>query len=122
MKTPYKVWSLLHSYEAYSGQEHLDVEHIRTAVAQGKLVQGRIRFDELNAREAKIFDNTGGTVVIQGRRDINRAMEGDLVAVEKYPATTLRKLGADLVDADDSDFETCAKDDAASGPGMGGHR
>jgi len=65
--------------------EHLNIETVKEQIEKGELKQGIMRINPYNRSEGYItiagYDHD---VFIDGR-DQNRAMEGDLVAIEIYP-------------------------------------
>jgi hypothetical protein len=59
---------------------HLSMSDINVGLDNGTLLKGKIIVSSHNSEEAKIEAN-GGTVMINGRKDMNRALDGDEVVV-----------------------------------------
>ena len=72
--------------ESYSiNEEHLEEEETQSQLAQGELVACRLQIDNAsdgNTATAKVCDPDSPDIHIRSRVDINRAFNGDIVAVE----------------------------------------
>lgn len=93
---------------------HLSVSDIKIGLDSGSLLKGKIIVSSHNSGEAKIEAN-GGTIMINGRKDMNRSLDGDEVVVrvnvrEKWGRSSGSLTLSHQLDAVDSD----AIDDAIS--------
>ena len=72
--------------ESYSiNEEHLEEEETQTQLAGGELVTCRLQIDNFsdgNTAKAKVGDPNSPDIHINSRVDMNRAFNGDMVAVE----------------------------------------
>jgi hypothetical protein len=77
----------LHRSSFYS--PHIPTTSIAEGLAIGKYIRGKFNVYRHNNLEAEVQDASGksqaGVIVISGRQDMNRAMEGDEVIVQVYP-------------------------------------
>ena len=68
--------------------EHVKIDQLLSGVKTGKYFQGKFHVNPSNYLEGSIMTNKGGkdiTILIQGRMDMNRALDTDVVAVELRP-------------------------------------
>lgn len=76
-------------------RKHLPLSQIQTAVKAGRLFQGVLRPDIHSWVDCTVNVRSAGsdqvTVLISGREAINRAMDGDIVAIELLPRAQWRK-------------------------------
>ncbi|EJU00604.1 RNB-domain-containing protein [Dacryopinax primogenitus] len=97
--------------------EYLPAGTLDAGVAGGKLYEGRFNPNQYNYLEG--FINSAALVrpiLVIGRRDLNRAVAGDLVVVELYPESEWKAPGDEVVDQD----LTLAADDADDSDGEEG--
>ncbi|KAG0246451.1 mitotic control protein dis3 [Mortierella sp. GBAus27b] len=74
-------------------EEHLSPAHLSNGIKNGKYYQGKLGISSYNYLEGSIFskiDGAEGTVLIVGRQNLNRAFDGDIVAVELLPKSEWR--------------------------------
>ncbi|KAJ2000388.1 exosome catalytic subunit dis3 [Coemansia thaxteri] len=109
------------AWDAYP--EYLSPVQIQAGIKSGMLVQGTLQIAPYNYLEGSIFaacpDGKERRVLIIGRKDMNRAIQGDKVAVQILPRSQWRKApSAALVDEDeDAVPDIDAKADVASSGG-----
>lgn len=78
--------------------DHLGVDEIKQGLASGKLIKGGIRTSRYNPFEAYVMNEaTGDSVLLDGRSAMNRAIDGDVVAVEILPESDWVRPGSKLV-------------------------
>eukprot|EP00887_Chlorella_sp_A99_P004969 scaffold4.g4969.t1 len=66
--------------------EHKPMSEITTGIKAGRYHQGALRVSRFNAFEGWVdSESVGADILISGRADMNRAMDGDVVAVELLP-------------------------------------
>lgn len=68
--------------------EHVKMDQVLSGIKTGKYLQGKLLVSHTNYLEASIMTAIGGVptrIIIQGRMDMNRAMDSDTVAVELLP-------------------------------------
>ena len=101
-------------FEAY-----LDANDIKEGLASGKLIKGGVRTSRYNPFEAHVMnEGTGEGVLLSGRAAMNRAIDGDLVAVEILPESKWIRPGGMIItgtaeeDKETSSADVDAKDDA----------
>ena len=101
-------------FEAY-----LDANDIKEGLASGKLIKGGVRTSRYNPFEAHVMnEGTGEGVLLSGRAAMNRAIDGDLVAVEILPESQWIRPGGMIItgtaeeDKETSSADVDAKDDA----------
>uniref|UniRef100_A0A0D6QW77 Uncharacterized protein n=1 Tax=Araucaria cunninghamii TaxID=56994 RepID=A0A0D6QW77_ARACU len=67
-------------------REHKPMSEITSGLHQGIYHQGKLRVNRYNPFEAYVgSESIGDEIVIYGRADMNRAFDGDIVAVELLP-------------------------------------
>jgi exosome complex exonuclease DIS3/RRP44 len=70
-------------------EEHWSLTDITAAIRDGKAAQGRMRTKRFNAMEGFVHTETSGTqtaLAVSGRANMNRAVDGDTVAVVELSA------------------------------------
>ncbi|KAF9581039.1 exosome catalytic subunit dis3 [Lunasporangiospora selenospora] len=80
--------------------EHLTPLHLSNGIKNGKFYQGKIGISSHNYLEGSIFTKVNGqetTVLIVGRENLNRAVDGDIVAVEILPKSEWRTTPTGVV-------------------------
>lgn len=66
-------------------QEYWSEEKVKEAVAKNKVIVGALRINSKKPTTAFISDSSGKDVMMPSREDRNRALDGDVVAVEVNP-------------------------------------
>ncbi|KAI9322216.1 exosome complex exonuclease RRP44 [Dichotomocladium elegans] len=87
--------------------EHLSQVHITNGIKKGTLIQGSLNVSTHNVLEATIVGNVEGepkTIFILGRKNMNRCIQGDIVAVELLPKEQWKK-STSLAVEDEEDEE-----------------
>jgi len=76
-------------------QPHLSSKEIAQRVADGRLRQGKLGTSGYNYREGtvRLFNAPWPEVLVSGLTDMNRALDGDVVAIEMLPPTQWKKKG-----------------------------
>ena len=78
--------------------EYLDANVVKDGLATGKFIKGGLRTSRYNPFEAHVLNEaTGDSVLLSGRAAMNRAIDGDLVAVEILPESEWVRPGSRLV-------------------------
>ena len=78
--------------------EYLDANVVKDGLAMGKFIKGGLRTSRYNPFEAHVLNEaTGDSVLLSGRAAMNRAIDGDLVAVEILPESEWVRPGSRLV-------------------------
>eukprot|EP00850_Spirogloea_muscicola_P015313 SM000116S24234 [mRNA] locus=s116:202438:210497:+ [translate_table: standard] len=87
--------------------EHKPMSEITEGLRRGVFHQGRLRVHPYNSQEAYVgSESVGDEILICGRFDLNRAVDGDVVAVELLPEESWRETGRQkLADVDEADDE-----------------
>lgn len=81
--------------------EHLPPSTLQVGVKSGKFLQGFFNPSTYNYLEATVNSSTiERPILLVGREAHNRAVSGDVVAVELLPESEWRSTGDDVVDAD----------------------
>ncbi|KAF2070189.1 hypothetical protein CYY_008494 [Polysphondylium violaceum] len=98
----------------FSFTEHKPISLLSEEIKNGKVFQGIFRTSMTNYKEATVQSNTlEKDILIQGIENLNRAVDGDIVAVELFPESewktpsTMIMLENDGVEEDD---DSIAKD------------
>ncbi|KAJ1827375.1 exosome catalytic subunit dis3, partial [Coemansia sp. RSA 2599] len=99
--------------------EHLTSVQIQAGLKASVLLQGTLQIAPYNYLEGSIYtkfpDGKERRVLIVGRKDMNRAIQGDKVAVKLHPRSQWRKApSAALVDEDEDAVPDIAKTDSAA--------
>jgi exosome complex exonuclease DIS3/RRP44 len=77
--------------------EHLPLSELTRALKEGRVHQGALRVSRFNAFEAWVgSDAVGCDILISGRTDTNRALDGDIVAVELLPEAQWKRVSSHL--------------------------
>jgi exosome complex exonuclease DIS3/RRP44 len=77
--------------------EHLALSALTRGLKEGRLHQGALRVSRFNPHEGFVgCDAVGADVLISGREDMNRALDGDIVAVELLPEAQWKRCSARL--------------------------
>ncbi|RRT83738.1 hypothetical protein B296_00009843 [Ensete ventricosum] len=85
--------------------EHKPMSEITSGLHHGVYHQGKLRVNRYNPFEAYVgSESIGDEIVIYGRSNMNRAFDGDIVAVELLPQDQWRD-GKSMIIADDEDDE-----------------
>ena len=67
-------------------EQHRPAAELAAGVAAGRLHQGALRVSRFNPFEGWVASQSvGGEILVSGRIDMNRALDGDVVAVELLP-------------------------------------
>ncbi|KAI9179099.1 exosome catalytic subunit dis3 [Blastocladiella emersonii ATCC 22665] len=109
---------------AYDYPEHLAPSTVGSAVLAGTLYQGTLQIAAHNANEAYIIATVkaddgsplvaDNKIYVQGRKHLNRAMQGDVVAIELFPRNAwIGAADQAIADSDDDDEEDAAAAAAA---------
>ncbi|XP_039134558.1 exosome complex exonuclease RRP44 homolog A [Dioscorea cayenensis subsp. rotundata] len=87
--------------------EHKPMSEITAGLLRGIFHQGKLRVNRYNPLEAYVgSESIGDEIVIYGRTHMNRAFDGDIVAVELLPQEQWREAKSLIVvDGDDDDEE-----------------
>ncbi|EDR25648.1 exosome complex exonuclease RRP44, putative [Entamoeba dispar SAW760] len=70
---------------------HLTKEEITRLISEKKLVQGSVRMNRFNFKEATVYTTEKEEILVSGLEDINRAVEGDIVALQILPKDQWKK-------------------------------
>ncbi|KAL5706081.1 Exosome complex exonuclease RRP44 A [Ranunculus cassubicifolius] len=85
--------------------EHKPMSEITSGLHRGIYHQGKLRVNRYNPFEAYVgSESIGEEIVVHGRGNMNRAFDGDVVAVELLPKEQWNQ-GSSLSTADDEDEE-----------------
>eukprot|EP00897_Mesotaenium_endlicherianum_P007577 jgi/Mesen1/6848/ME000351S05966 len=89
------------------GEQHKGMAEITAGLQRGIFHQGKLRVGRYNCWEAYVgSESLGDEVLILGRPDMNRAVDGDVVAVQLYPRDQWREASAGhLAEAHDDEEE-----------------
>ncbi|KAJ2391829.1 exosome catalytic subunit dis3, partial [Coemansia sp. RSA 2603] len=107
----------LEKWEGYP--EHLSAVQMQAGLKASILLQATLQIAPYNYLEGSIYtkfpDGKERRVLIVGRRDMNRAVQGDRVAVQIHPRSLWRKApSAALVDEDEDAVPDISKKDSAA--------
>eukprot|EP00741_Cyanophora_paradoxa_P002860 tig00000640_g2776.t1 len=95
--------------------EHLSPSEIAERVKAGNVYQGSLRMNPYNCFEGYLFaQDLDKDILIRGREDLNRAIDGDVVAVQLLPESQWRAPSDRLAVDNDEDEE---EDEAAGEAG-----
>ncbi|KAF9088934.1 exosome catalytic subunit dis3 [Mortierella sp. GBA35] len=86
--------------------EHLSPAHISNGIKSGKYLQGKLGISSHNYLEGSIYtkiDGVEGTILIVGRQNLNRAVDGDIIAVELLPKSEWRTTPTGVVVDEDEE-------------------
>ncbi|KAI7855492.1 exosome complex exonuclease RRP44-like protein [Circinella umbellata] len=88
-------------------EEHKTAAQIANGIKKGSLVQGTLNISQHNVLEGTIYGEMDGeprTIYILGRKNMNRCIQGDIVAVEILPKDQWKK-NTSLAVEDEEDEE-----------------
>ncbi|KAG0042097.1 exosome catalytic subunit dis3 [Gryganskiella cystojenkinii] len=88
--------------------EHLTPAHLSNGIKSGKFYQGKLGISTHNYLEGSIFtkiDGVEGTILIVGRENLNRAVDGDIVAIELLPKSEWRTTPTGVVADEEEEKE-----------------
>jgi exoribonuclease R len=72
-----------------TGGQHKVMSEITAGLHNGRFHQGKLRVNRYNPFEAYVgSESVGSEILIHGRQDMNRAFDGDVVAVELLPQSS----------------------------------
>ena len=71
---------------------HLSASEIKIGLSNGSLMQGKIYVYTHNYLEAEVSVSGGRTVLISGRTNMNRALDGDIVVIKLHPQSVVRSV------------------------------
>ncbi|KAI8821472.1 uncharacterized protein EV422DRAFT_43764 [Fimicolochytrium jonesii] len=119
--------------DKWSYAEHLSQSQIQAGLRSGAFLQGKIGISQNNFLEGSIFaevDKEEKTVIILGREHLNRAIHGDIVAVQLLPreqwkapvGVILDEEQIDKEDDEDVQAEDAKADDAMDVDGAAADR
>ncbi|KAI8146735.1 exosome complex exonuclease RRP44-like protein [Fennellomyces sp. T-0311] len=94
--------------------EHLSAAQIQNGIKKGTLVQGTLNISQHNVLEATVFGELNGearTLYILGRKNMNRCIQGDVVAVEVLPKDQWKR-NTSLAVEDEEDEEKLYGEDS----------
>ncbi|KAF9293635.1 exosome catalytic subunit dis3 [Linnemannia elongata] len=80
--------------------EHLSAAHVSNGIKSGKYLQGKLGISSHNYLEGSIYTKINGeegTILIVGRSNLNRAVDGDIIAVELLPKSEWRTTPTGVV-------------------------
>nr|AID55111.1 exosome complex exonuclease RRP44 [Cocos nucifera] len=85
--------------------EHKPMSEITSGLLRGIYHQGKLRINRYNPFEAYVgSESIGDEIVVHGRANMNRAFDGDIVAVELLPQDQWHEEKSSII-ADDEDDE-----------------
>ncbi|CAG8438807.1 8589_t:CDS:10 [Ambispora gerdemannii] len=94
----------------FTYEEHLSSAHISNGLKNGSLYQGSLSISTHNYLEGSIMANVDGTdtqIMILGRQYMNRAIQGDIVAIQLFPRTEWLKTPTEvIVDEEEENMST----------------
>ncbi|KAJ2124004.1 exosome catalytic subunit dis3 [Coemansia sp. RSA 720] len=102
--------------DVWSGyDEHLSPVQVQAGLKGGLLVQGTLQIAPYNYLEGSVYatlpDGTERRVLVVGRADMNRAVQGDKVAVQIWPKAQWRNApSVALVDEDEDTVPSVAEE------------
>ncbi|KAF9400655.1 exosome catalytic subunit dis3, partial [Podila epigama] len=86
--------------------EHLSPAQLSNGIKSGKYSQGKISISSHNYLEGSVFtkiDGVEGSILIVGRENLNRAVDGDIIAVELLPKSEWRTTPTGVVIDEDEE-------------------
>lgn len=65
-------------------EKHISIDNLEVGVKKGKYFKGKLKMNQNNSKEGHIKSSDGNTktIYISGRKNLNRSIHGDVVAVE----------------------------------------
>ncbi|GFR51506.1 hypothetical protein Agub_g13921 [Astrephomene gubernaculifera] len=101
--------------------EHLPYSEIMAGIKAGRFHQGALRVSRFNPFEGWVAsESVGEDILLSGRLDMNRAIDGDVVAVELLPESQWRAPSAKLPSAAAAAGGAAGGEGAAGGKKAGG--
>ena len=97
-------------------EAHLPMSQLASGLVSGKYFQGSMRVNDYNSSEGKVkvrSETITRPIVISGREHMNRAFDGDIVAVELLPKSEWGKVAKSTIRIRDE--ETGAEIDGGEG-------
>ena len=91
--------------------EHLSATYIQSLIQSGQLHSGVLTISPYNFLEATVSNPQGKPFLIVGRENINRAVHGDVVAIEILPEDEWRGTSDTIVEEGDITKEENADDE-----------
>ncbi|KAL7712506.1 Ribosomal RNA-processing protein 44 [Entamoeba marina] len=87
--------------------EYLPRDVLLKGINEKTLLQGSIRMNRFNYKEATVYTSDKEEVLVCGLNDINRAIEGDIVAIELLPKENWKNESNDIaLDMTSNDAQT----------------
>lgn len=103
-------------------EEHRPMSEVTAGIKAGRYHQGTLRVNRFNSFEGWVgSESAGQDILISGRVDMNRAMEGDVVAVELLPEEQWRGPSNKLPTAKAGGAEAGGEEEAAEEAPDGAH-
>eukprot|EP01012_Entosiphon_sulcatum_P020531 TRINITY_DN2546_c0_g1_i1.p1 TRINITY_DN2546_c0_g1~~TRINITY_DN2546_c0_g1_i1.p1 ORF type:complete len:987 (+),score=150.93 TRINITY_DN2546_c0_g1_i1:2424-5384(+) len=87
---------------------HQSLEALQIKIKQGAYFQGKLYTNSYNCQQATVRVSGSKTfpeVLVQGLLNLNRALDGDVVAVEMLPPSQWQKASQKIVQADDAEAD-----------------
>ena len=101
--------------------EHLPAASVAAGLAAGSLHQGALRVSRFNAFEAFVgCEAMGVDALVSGRDDMNRAVDGDIVAIQLLPKAEWKRVSPRLPTGGGGGGEAAAAAVEGGGGGGGG--
>ncbi|KAG1452873.1 hypothetical protein G6F56_007710 [Rhizopus delemar] len=94
-------------------EEHLTPAHIKNGIKKGTLIQSSFNVSQHNVLEATVVGEVEGetkTIFILGRKNYNRCIQGDIVAVELLPKSQWKR-GISVAIEDEEDEKLYGEED-----------
>ena len=91
--------------------EHFSSTHIQSLIQSGHLHSGVLTISPYNFLEATVSNPQGKPFLVVGRENINRAVHGDVVAIEVLPEEEWRGTSDTIVEEGDITKEENADDE-----------
>ncbi|RCI07022.1 exosome catalytic subunit dis3, partial [Rhizopus stolonifer] len=98
-------------------EEHLSPAQIQNGIKKGTLIQASFNVSQHNVHEATVVGEVEGetkTIYILGRKNFNRCIQGDIVAVQLLPKSEWKKGASVAIEEDDEDEEKLFGEDDPS--------
>ncbi|GAX77417.1 hypothetical protein CEUSTIGMA_g4862.t1 [Chlamydomonas eustigma] len=96
--------------------EHVSYSAIAAGIKDGRFHQGSLRVSRFNPFEGFVgSESVGQDILISGRVDMNRALDGDIVAVELLPEDQWRSDSAQLPGSNKGDNNNAASGHSVEG-------
>ncbi|KAL0075876.1 hypothetical protein J3Q64DRAFT_1773142 [Phycomyces blakesleeanus] len=94
--------------------EHLSSPQITNGIKKGTFIQGNLNISQHNILEATIMGNIEGetrTIYIIGRKNMNRSIQGDIVAVQLLPKSEWKKHASVVVEDEEDEEKMQGEED-----------